>query len=167
MNILSIRLQLIVSLFFLTLTSCVEEAIVVEEVSAVRVNSLTVISYPVTNGGVSWDDPFLGAATGADLSWSIAGPQNFTSTTYFPDADGTPVIFQGDEFPLFLNNPRSSYTLRLIDLDDLDASDLLSEDDIMAELVFVPYSEGSEGDLTLEYSSGSTTVQLDVTYLFD
>lgn len=167
MNTLTKILQVFVLLFFFTLTACIEEAVVVKEVSAVRVNSLTIISYPVTNGGVPWDDPFFGSATGADLSWSITGAQNFTSTTYFPDADGTPVIFQGEEFPLFLNNPRSSYTLRLIDIDDLDASDLLSEDDIMAELVFTPYSEGNEGDLTLEFSSGSTTVQLAVTYLFD
>lgn len=155
---------LLLALPLLLLFSCAEEK---QEISAVKINSITVIDYPITQGATAWDDPFIGSATPPDITWRITGAQNLDGGIYFPDVAGETLLFDNDQFPLFLDSPTRTYTLSLWDVDDLDSSDLGSEDDQMASINFVPFSEGAEGTETLEISSGGATIQLNVTYVFE
>lgn len=146
--------------------SCEKED--VKEISAVRISKIVVVDYPVTNGAVPWDDPFIGSATGPDVSWKIRGSQTFTSATYLPDANGENSIeYSGQGFPITLNSPKGTYSFDIIDLDDLDGSDFGSTDDVMATINFTPYSANSTGTEIVEFSSGNATVQFEFTYLFE
>lgn len=136
-------------------------------ISAVKINKITVIDYPITNGAVPWDDPVIGSSTGADLTWKLTGPQTFNSSIYFGNVSGENLEFNGNDFPINLNSPQGTYTLSLYDLDDLDGSDFASNDDLMGRFSFIPYSPGSKGTETIEYSEDGITVQLNVTYLFE
>jgi hypothetical protein len=152
--------------FAIILSSCAKED--TKEISAVRISKIVIVDYPVTNGAIPWDDPFIGSATGPDVSWKIRGSQTFTSATYLPDANGENSIeYSGQGFPITLNSPKGTYSFDIIDLDDLDGSDLGSIDDVMATINFTPYSANSTGTEIVEFSSGNATVQFEFTYLFE
>lgn len=165
LNLIQLKKLILISAAAMLLFGCTKEE--ANTISAVRINKITVIDYPITNGAVPWDDPIIGSSTGADVSWSISGPQSFTSAIYFPDASGASLEFTGNGFPISLNSPQGTYTIQLIDIDDLDGSDFASSDDVMGSFSFVPYSPGSKGSEIIEYTENDITVQLDVTYLFE
>ena len=152
----------------LSLTGCIDTA---EEapapvISTVKINSITITEYPLTNGAVAWDDPFIGSATGPDIQWRISGPENMASTTYFENCDGSTLTYTAGGLPVYLNQPLQEYTLEIWDLDDLDGSDLGSVDDLMSSVTFLPWIAGATGTETLELTNGPMTVQIEFTYIF-
>jgi hypothetical protein len=153
----------------LSLTGCVDTA---EEapapvISTVKINSITVTEYPLTNGAVAWDDPFIGSATGPDIQWRLTGPENSASTIYFENCDGSSLAYTAGGLPIYLNHPLQEYTLELWDIDDLDGSDLGSVDDLMSSITFLPWIAGATGTETLELSNSQMTVQIEFTYMFE
>jgi hypothetical protein len=135
--------------------------------STVKITRITINSYPVTNGAVPWDDPFIGSATGPDVNWKITGPENFNAGTYFPDCNGDTLI-TSTNFPIYLQNPESAHTISLWDMDDLDGSDLGSDDDLMVSANFTPWSnEGDEERQALIITSTNTEIILDVIFLYE
>jgi hypothetical protein len=153
----------------LSLTGCVDTA---EEapapvISTVKITNITVTEYPLTNGAVAWDDPFIGSATGPDIRWKITGPENFQSTVYFENCDGSELTYTAGGLPIYLNQPLQEYTLELWDIDDLDGSDLGSVDDLMSSITFLPWIAGATGTEVLELSNTQMTVQIEFTYMFE
>ncbi|MEN9640109.1 MAG: hypothetical protein RLZZ262_1978 [Bacteroidota bacterium] len=138
-----------------------------KEVSTVKIKRITINEYPVTNGAVAWDDPVVGSSTGADISWEITGPQNFSSSTYWQNAGGTTVTFTLST-AVYLDKPKEQYTLLLWDLDDLDSSDLGSADDLMKSLTFTPWkTDGDEDRDNITIYDNNTEIVIDVEYLFE
>lgn len=156
---------------FFSMSSCVdstEDPIIVDpEISSVKITKITIVDFPFTNGGTAWDDPLIGSSTGADVQWKITGPQTFASSDYFPDCDGSILEFNGGTLPIFLDQPNSTYTLELWDIDDLGSSDWGSTDDLLSSISFTPFSVGATGTEILEFSNAEMTVQLELTYLFE
>jgi hypothetical protein len=153
---------LLVSAF--SLAGCREDE---KELSAVKINRITVLEYPVTNGGVPWDDPLIGSATGPDVTWKISGPENKASGVYFEDADGSPLAFETG-FPVILNSPGSTHYLELWDVDDLDGSDIGSADDKMVSIAWKPYTgNGESGTEWVEITGPNAVVNIQVTYMFE
>lgn len=139
----------------------------------IRINQITISGYPQTNGGSAWDDPFIGSSTSADVSYRIIRPSGsiFNSETYLPNATGGPITFNSTSGLPFVISPSdvdNSHTFQVMDLDDLDSSDLGSSDDIMVSLSFIPETlidgPGAVFPSTITLSNGATTVQLSVTY---
>lgn len=156
---------LCLSLLFL-FTSCEKES---EELtlSSVKITKIIVNEYPITNGGVPWDDPFIGSATGPDITWKISGPQLLESTTYFGDASGNAIEFSSD-FPAYISVPESVYSIQLFDIDDLDSSDLASNDDLMVEIPWKPSSTSSgAGTEWINVTGVNTSIDIQVTYLYE
>jgi len=105
-------------------------------VTAVRVEN-----YPITNAGVPWDDPIVGTSTPGDMQWRFVRPNNeLIAGGWYENAIGSPMNYSNTNLPfsigpddLFLSN-----SIQLYDVDDLDASDLLSEDDYVGGYNFTP-----------------------------
>jgi hypothetical protein len=135
--------------------------------STVKITRITINSYPITNGAVPWDDPFLGSATGPDVTWVINGPENFGASVYFADCSGDTLITTTD-FPIYMQNPENAHTISLWDKDDLDGSDLGSVDDLMASISFTPWrQEGDEEKDALILNTSTAEIILDVTFLYE
>lgn len=139
----------------------------------IRINQIVISGYPQTNGNSAWDDPFLGSSTTADVSFRIIRPSGsiFNSATYFPNALGGPITFistSGLPFVISSNDVDNAHTFQVMDLDDIDSSDLGSSDDIMVSLSFIPETlidgPGTVFPSTITLSNGATVVQLSVTY---
>lgn len=138
-------------------------------ISAIKVNKITILEYPMLTSGTPWDDPFLGSATGPDIYWTIVGPDNYTGT-YFADCSGQALEYNNTNnggLPVFLNSPNSTYTLYIYDKDGLDGSDLGSGDDLLAAVTVDPYTAGDDGVITYEYADGDMKAQIEFTYLFE
>lgn len=152
----------------LSLTGCVDtpDEAPAPVISTVKINSITITEYPLTNGAVAWDDPFIGSATGPDIQWKLTGPENFASTVYFENCDGSTLTYTAGGLPIYLNHPLQEYNLELWDIDDLDGSDLGSVDDLMSSLTFLPWIAGATGTEVLELSNTQMTVQIEFTYMF-
>ncbi len=135
--------------------------------SAVKITRIIINQYPVTSGAVPWDDPFLGSSTGADIYWSISGPESFNSTVYFANCDGDTIATTTD-FPIYLQNPETTHTIKLWDMDDIDGSDLGSDNDLMTSISFAAWAkDGDEERQALVLSNSDTEIILDVTYLYE
>lgn len=158
----------ILSFFIVLLTAgCTKESEKKKTVSAVRITGIHLNTYPVTNGGVPWDDPFLGSATGPDITWAIRGPENFDSGYMAQNADGTAIQFTNG-LPINLNKPKDQYVIEFWDLDDLDASDFASEDDLMFSTAFTAWtSEADEERDALILYINNAEIVIDVDYLFE
>ena len=91
-----------IAAFALSLTGCVEPAVETPApvISSVKINSINVTEYPVTNGAVAWDDPFIGSATGPDIKWRITGPENSVRGTYFENCDRSVLTLSAGGFPI-------------------------------------------------------------------
>lgn len=127
--------------------------------SAIRINSITVTSFPATDGGAGWDltsgpDIFPELRLGSTLIWD--------APTFYQNADpGQDYIFTPN--PTFnLTSPTSQYTINLLDYDDLDA------DDWMGGVNFTPYSSSNDfpTTITLAPPGGAVTFTLDVSYIW-
>ena len=152
----------------LSLTGCVDttEEAPAPVISTVKISNITLTEYPLTNGAVAWDDPIIGSATGADIRWKITGPENFESTVYFENCDGSTLVFNTGGLPIYLNHPLQEYTFEIWDKDALDGSDIGSVDDLMSSITFLPWIAGAVGTETLELSNPQMTVQIEFTYMF-
>jgi hypothetical protein len=138
-----------------------------KDVSAIRITKIQLQSYPVTNGAVPWDDPFLGSATGPDITWRISGPESFDSGFFAQDANGSAIVYTNG-LPITLNSPKSQYTIQFWDIDDIDASDLASDDDLIISASFTPWvNEGDEERDAIVLNTGNTEIIIDVDYLFE
>ena len=138
-------------------------------ISAIKVNKITILEYPMLTSGAPWDDPFLGSATGPDIYWTIVGPDNYTGN-YFTNCSGDALEYNTTNnggLPVYLNSPNSTYTLYIYDKDDLDGSDLASGDDLLAAVTIDPYTAGDDGVITYEYADGDMKAQIEFTYLFE
>lgn len=140
---------------------------------SIRINLITISGYPQTNGGSAWDDPFFGSSSTADIYYRIIRPSGavFNSLTYFENVLGGPVTFNsssGLPFIIPANDIDNSHIFRVMDLDDIDASDFGSSDDVMVSLTFTPenFIDGPSNPFpsTISLSNGSTTILLAVTY---
>lgn len=150
----------------LLFTSCKKESEQLE-LSSVKITKIIINEYPVTNGGVPWDDPFIGTATGPDVTWKISGPQLIESSTYFEDTNGGELEFSSD-FPAYISVPESVYSIQLFDIDDLDSSDLGSSDDLMVEIPWKPSSTSSgAGTEWINVTGTNTSIDIQVTYLYE
>ena len=140
-------------------------------ITAVRINKIKIVNYPILTGGSSWDDPLIGSTSGPDVSWSISGSDNYSSTAYFTDCTGSVLEFtttnNSSSLPVFLNDPNGTYTLSIRDVDGLDGSDFASSDDVMAELSFIPFTTGDTGTIYTELEDSDLKVQIEFTYLFE
>lgn len=134
-------------------------------ISAIKVNKITILEYPMLTSGTPWDDPFLGSATGPDIYWTIEGADNY-SGYYISNCEGQQLEYTGG-LPVFLNSPNSTYTLYIYDKDGLDGSDLGSGDDLLAAVTVDPYTAGDDGVITYEYADGDMKAQIEFTYLFE
>lgn len=105
------------------------------------IQTITISSYPVTDGGTPWDDPFFGSSSSADVQWRINGPgNNDAQGGYFSNASGNSIFYDGIGLPVTIapNNLNDTYVFQVWDVDDLDGSDFGSADDLMASISFVP-----------------------------
>lgn len=155
----------LIFLFLACLFGCTEES--VKRVSTVKITRIVVNEYPLTNGAVPWDDPFIGSATGPDVSWKITGPQTISSGVYFDDTDGDTLIFNISS-SVYLDKPSEQYTIQLWDIDDLDGSDLGSSDDLMKSLTFTPWrsEEDEDRDAIIVYDNNAEII-IDIEYLYE
>lgn len=149
------------------LNGCTKDETSKGKPSAVKITHITINEYPVTNGAIPWDDPFIGSATGPDIYWRITGPETFNSTVYFADCNGD-TIGTSTDFPIYLQNPESEHTIQLWDMDDLDGSDLGSDNDLISSIQFTAWkNEGDEERQALVIQSSNTEIILDVTFLYE
>jgi len=156
---------LVAALFavFFSVTSCEKEE--TGPPDSMRINKIYITEYPITNGGVPWDDPFIGSATPPDISWTITGPQSFNANSMLQDADGVSIEFTNG-LPIFLTELESTYAFRVWDIDDLDGSDLGSNDDEIGAIGFIPWANDGDEDRTTIYLEGDgCSVQMEVSYL--
>ena len=166
-NLELIRFSLITMLLFLLVGCSKDEDQSKGVPSAVKITRIIINQYPVTSGAVPWDDPFLGSSTGADIFWSISGPESFNSTVYFPNCDGDTIATTTD-FPIYLQNPETLHTIKLWDMDDIDGSDLGSDNDLMVTISFTAWEkDGDEEREALVLSNSDAEIILDVTYLYE
>ena len=157
----------LLALASILLSGCEDEEVIPPVPSGIRINEIIVYEYPVTDGGIPWDDPLFGSATGPDVLWQITGPQTIWSSVYFPNSDGGVLEFT-EGFPVFLNDPEATYQVKLWDKDDLDVSDLASSDDEMVSIAWQPFTNSGEtGTEWIELTSGNTVMDIQVTYLFE
>ena len=151
----------------LLLTGCTKDSEDTKTVSGLRITKIQINSYPVTNGAVPWDDPFIGSATGPDVTWKITGQEVFESGYMAQDADGSGITFSNG-LPIILNKPKSQYTIAFWDLDDIDSSDLASEDDLMFSASFTHWtSEADEERNAIILNVNDAEIIIDVVYLFE
>lgn len=140
-------------------------------ITAIRVNKIKIINYPILTGSSAWDDPLIGSTSGPDIAWSISGSDNYSTTTHFTDCTGNVIEFtttnNSSTLPVFLNDPNGTYTLGIWDIDGLDGSDFASTDDLMAEVTFTPYSSGDTGTMYGEFEDSDLKIQIEFTYLFE
>lgn len=144
------RIAPIFFLSFLAFSCAKEEDPVVAE--AMRITSIQYEGYSTLNpDGGAWDDPVIGSSTPPDIYFIIveSDGDEFVSDLYFPDADGETLLFEESSgLPQLIDNPSSTLTIQFWDLDDLDASDVGSSDDLVNGISFRPYSEGDDLDVT-------------------
>jgi hypothetical protein len=133
---------------------------------SMRIDKITVSGYPLLRpDGSAWDDPLIGSSTPPDLTWSIIGPEEFNTTYYAGDVDGVTVYFEGD-LPVYLTELEKSYTIRIWDLDDLDASDVGSDNDLMSAISFVPWeSEADDNSTLIILEDNDLTIRLEVSFI--
>lgn len=139
-------------------------------ITAVRINKIKIISYPILTGGSSWDDPLIGSTSGPDVSWAITGHENYSALAHFTDCTGSVLEFtttNNTTLPVFLNDPNGTYVLSIYDIDGLDGSDFASSDDLMAAVSFTPYSSGDTGTIYAQFEDSDLKVQIEFTYLFE
>lgn len=163
------KLLLWVPLLALLIVSCKKE----EEdpvAEAVRITSIEVQNYPLLDeDGNAWDDPALGSSTPPDVYYVIveSGGNETISDTYFDDADADALLFDNSSgLPVLIDNPTATLTIQFWDLDDLDASDVGSSDDLMVAISFKPYAEGDDMDVTsLIVEAGGVTLVVGVEFI--
>lgn len=130
-----------------------------ETPSAIRVNAVTVTSFPAANGGASWDTD-----SGPDIYPEIKLGPVVIWTAPEPIQDADPA--QDHTFtldPTFdLNSPTSLYTITLFDQDDLDP------DDVMGSVEFTPYSSTNAfpSTLTIAPAGAEVTFTMEVSYIW-
>ncbi len=125
--------------------------------STIRINSITVTSFPATDGGAGWD-----LTSGPDIlpRLSVGSTTIWESSTYFQNADPSQEYTFTPTSALYINNPTLEHTLALYDYDDLDANDW------MGGVLFTPYhnTNGFPSTLVLSPSGASVTFRLSLSY---
>ncbi|MFM1930802.1 MAG: hypothetical protein RL226_105, partial [Bacteroidota bacterium] len=68
--------------------------------------------------------------------------------------------------PVYLTELEKSYTIRIWDLDDLDASDVGSDNDLMSAISFVPWeSEADDNSTLIILEDNDLTIRLEVSFI--
>lgn len=145
-------------LMALVLPSCKKE----KTPEAMTITEIRINSFPATDAGAGWD-----LTSGADLYIQVTdanGNVLFDSPTYFENATGTSTLTFTPSASINLNCPLCEYGLRLYDLDDLDA------DDLIGSYSFTPYSYGSneknETFQSITFSGSDVSFSMDFTYSY-
>jgi hypothetical protein len=96
----------------------------------VIITSAVLSGYSMTTAGSPWDESITGTS-GPDIYLEIdqVSGSDFTSLLH-PNASGQSINFLSP-FPHTLYNPNQSITFRIWDMDDIDFTDLGSNDDII------------------------------------
>ena len=135
------------------------------------ITSISVSGYPRSTGGGAWDDPTIGNSSGPDVSIHILNPNgpDLISTFYVPNANGQELTFTGD-YPFckagsYWDNEIGFF---LYDLDDLDWSDVGSDDDFMTGFEFNLWDrvslQGFPSSYSVSASNGTLTMTFTLSY---
>jgi len=109
----------------------------------IKVKSISVEGYPQTDNGAGWD-----LTSGPDIYVELSLDNTVIYTSgYYQNQLGTA---NWSNLNIEINNPNSTYTIRLYDFDELD------EDDYMGGYTFTPYSSTSGFPQIRNISSGSS-----------
>lgn len=105
------------------------------------VTAIRVENYPITNAGVPWDDPFIGTSTPGDMQWRFIRPNDeVIEGGWYEDAIGSAMNYSSTNLPFTISQADLPETnsIVLYDVDDLDASDIGSDDDYVGGYDFTP-----------------------------
>lgn len=141
------------------LAACVKE----KTPTSMKITKIRVIDFPMTDStGATWD-----VGSGAELYVQIkdeSGNTVFDSPGYLPDAPDNTTINYTPDSSVDIDCPTCQYTLYLYDYDDLDA------DDLVGNLSFMPFPEGSNpknDEIKAVYFSGNNVAfEFDFTYVY-
>ncbi len=126
--------------------------------TAMKINKITVTSYPTTSGGSLWDP-----SSNADVYISINSGTTANNTDfitgYYSDVTGGSLTYQTD-FPATINTPGNNWTFSIWDYDTVDA------DDFMTGFYFKPNSKASGFPSTFTVSTTSLTMVFYVEWVF-
>jgi len=124
-----------------------------------RITSITVTSFPATDGGAGWD-----LTSGADIFpiLSLGGTTLWNSPNYVTNANPSNEYLFTPSPSIVLSSPTSQYTLRLYDYDSP------SPDDYMGGVNFTPYNStsGFPTTINLAPSGAAVTFRLTVSYVW-
>lgn len=123
----------------------------------IRLSSIKVTSFPPTDNGAGWD-----LTSGADIYVVLSKGNTvlFNSSTYYQNASETQTYDFNVNGWIDLDDPNSTYNIRLFDYDDFDA------DDFMGGYNFVPYSSTNGFPSTLALGNGQLVFELEISYTF-
>lgn len=97
----------------------------------VKITSIVVSGYSMITSGSPWDESITGTS-GPDVYLEInqaSGTDYYTG--FYENVSGQSLTFSGSPLPITLFNPNQNLTFGIWDLDDIDFTDLGSNDDLM------------------------------------
>ncbi len=124
-----------------------------ESAQTIILDGIAVVGVPATNDGEPWDISIEGVVSGPDVYWTITGPQEYSSSTWFKDVIIDEVIFTGSDFPIELPNDGETYTLSFYNKNNLDDTDSGQDDELIASKSFESITEPDcpEGTMAVWY----------------
>ena len=138
------------------------------------IEAVGVSGYPVNNGSAAWDSPLFGTSTGADPYLVIepsVGTMLWTESDY--NVTGGALYYNTlDGLPFVLTQPDQLVGFYLWDQDDLDNSDLLSDNDYMTGMELnlwdrvTSTSNPYPTSITVNASGSSLQLVFSLSYIF-
>lgn len=127
--------------------------------TAVRIESIEILSIPSFDNGESWD-PYEGSP---DLTFTLQHMHEevYSSDVTFEDAE-TDHRFMFNDLDINLDGVSEEYKLRLLDLDPEDKSH-----EIIKDLYFTPYGDDHLLPEVIHVSEGNAQVNIRLTFLYE